>query len=96
MKKFQTLVAITAVLTSVGVAGAGPAGASSAGDPVGDCPNSFVVHHVPQMHGDHEHNHVGNSDDRNGDGYVCVKPSGMNGKNHVHIDNNIPKHNNIP
>ena len=90
MKRLQTLVVTAALLASLAVVGASPARASSDAVPVGDCPNSFHMHQVHGTHGDHEHNHVGNSDDRNGDGYVCAIHVGESGKNHVHIDNNIP------
>jgi len=59
--------------------------------PQGDCPPNWNRHMVSEhnhaSHGDHHH--VGNDTDRNGDGYICGKHVGKDGKNHVHTDNNI-------
>ena len=58
----------------------------------GGCPDGFELHNVMHHddHGEHEHHHIGNDKDHNGDGYLCVKHVGKNGNNHVHIDNNVP------
>ncbi len=62
-------------------------------EPVGGCPDSFHLHNAMDHgdgHADHMHHHIGNDKDQNGDGYLCVKHVGKDGKNHVHIDNNVP------
>lgn len=60
--------------------------------PVGGCPDNFHLHNTMD-HTDHEghsHHHIGNDQDQNGDGFLCVKHVGESGINHVHIDNNVP------
>lgn len=61
-------------------------------EPVGGCPDGFHLHDIMD-HTDHEghnHHHIGNDKDQNGDGFLCVKHVGEEGINHVHIDNNVP------
>ena len=84
MKRFLfiSLVSLMLVLSVVG-------SASAAGNPVGGCPDSFDLHMV-MTHEEHGHRHVGTETDLNGDGWICAKVVGATGKNHVHIDNNIP------
>ena len=67
--------------------------AAEPSQPQGDCPPGewhlhMVSGHNHTSHGDHHH--VGNDRDRNGDGWICGKHVGLNGKVHVHTDNNIP------
>jgi hypothetical protein len=76
------LLGFVLVLTMIG-------SASAQSDPIGGCPNSFDLHMV-MPHQDHGHNHVGTDTDLNGDGWVCAKVVGAKGKNHVHINNNLP------
>ena len=61
-------------------------------DPQGDCPPNWHLHMLSDHnHGDHgDHHHIDNDSDHNGDGYICGKHVGNGGKNHVHIDNNVP------
>jgi hypothetical protein len=60
------------------------------GAPVGGCPTGFDLHMAPHHdnhHGDHVH--VGTDTDKNGDGFLCVKPITPDNILHVHIDNNV-------
>jgi len=64
------------------------------GDPMYGCPDNFELHmaHMDHMD-DMDHHHVGlgmEVADMNGDGWICMKPVGVDGYNHVHIDNNFP------
>jgi hypothetical protein len=60
-------------------------------EPVGGCPDSFELMMMHDHDGDeHMHHHVGNDKDQNGDGWLCMKYVGRDGKNHVHTDNNVP------
>ncbi len=65
--------------------------------PIETCPPSFDhMHrvHADGSHSDHEHpphRHVGNDQDQNGDGWVCVKHTGKDGSVHVHTDNNFQR-----
>ena len=55
-----------------------------------NCPPGFTLE--PAMpHEDHHHQHVGNSTDKNGDGYICVKHITPDEDIHVHTDNHYPK-----
>ncbi len=79
-----TLVAILSLVFG-GVALAEP------GTPAGGCPDSFDLHAMHMMgDGEHMHHHIGNDADQNGDGYLCMKHVGKDGKNHVHVDNTVP------
>lgn len=64
------------------------------GNPVGGCPPGFHLHSMSDMDhdGDHMHHHIGNDQDQNGDGYLCVKHAGVGVDywNHVHRDNTLP------
>ena len=62
------------------------------GDPVGGCPPPFEMHHAVNHNHEHsgDHHHIGTDTDKNQDGWICIKPSGKNNKNHVHIDNVLP------
>lgn len=68
--------------------------ASHPGEPVGACAPVFTLHHVGMHahddHDNHMHQHVGLDYDLNGDGYWCVKHVGVDGSNHVHVDNSLP------
>ena len=57
------------------------------GEPVGSCPPVFELHHFMD-HTEHMHRHIGNDNDSNGDGYICMKqlPNHL----HLHVDNNLP------
>lgn len=88
----STIAAIVLVL-SVGlapVAAAAPLGPSAHGEPVGGCPPPFTPHPAADHEHPETHRHIGNDTDQNGDGWICVKPSGKDNKNHVHIDNVLP------
>ena len=88
MKKVTYLILLVALL-SLTVATIAYA---EGNEPVGNCPDGWNLH-MPMNHGnhgDHSHQHVGNDSDQNGDGYVCGKHVGKDGKIHVHTDNNIP------
>ena len=84
MKRFL-LISIVSLMLVLSVVGS----ATAAGDAIGGCPDSFELHMV-MPHQDHGHHHVGTDTDLNGDGYLCAKVVGVNGINHVHIDNNVP------
>ena len=61
----------------------------AAAEPQGSCPPAFEL--VMAMdHDNHHHRHVGTDTDKNGDGYICMKPVTPSGKIHVHVDNNLP------
>jgi len=62
----------------------------AADEPVGSCPRFFEIEKV-MVHDGHHHRHVGTDTDKNGDGYICMKPVTPSEKIHVHIDNNLPK-----
>ena len=84
MMLYLTIVAVLALLIpQVAMAEHGE-------DPIAGCPDNFMLHHVHEPHAGHQHHHVGNDKDLNGDGYFCVKHVGKNGNHHVHIDNNVP------
>ncbi len=59
------------------------------GAPVGNCAPGFTLE-MAMVHDDHHHSHVGTDTDKNGDGYICMKPATPSGKIHVHVDNNLP------
>ena len=61
----------------------------AAGEPQGSCPPVFTLE-MAMEHDNHHHRHVGTDADKNGDGYICMKPVTFTGKIHVHIDNNLP------
>ena len=61
----------------------------AAGEPAGSCPPGFTLE-MTMDHDNHHHKHVGTDTDRNGDGYICMKPVTPSGKIHVHVDNNLP------
>lgn len=54
----------------------------------GGCPGGFTLHAAHDHDEHHGHKHVGSDTDRNGDGWICVKPVSHKGNIHVHIDNN--------
>ena len=56
----------------------------------GGCAPGFTLE-MAMDHDNHQHRHVGTDADKNGDGYICMKPVTPSGKIHVHIDNNLPK-----
>jgi hypothetical protein len=58
------------------------------GEPAGGCAPGFTLEMV-MAHADHQHKHVGTDADRNGDGFICMKPVTPDGKIHVHVDNNV-------
>jgi uncharacterized protein YcsI (UPF0317 family) len=61
----------------------------AADEPSGRCAPSFTLEMV-MVHDNHHHRHVGTDTDKNGDGYICMKPVTPSGKIHVHVDNNLP------
>ncbi len=77
----------------VSISGLAVAGAADAAPPNDGCPDGFALHHTaPQHeHDDHHDGHrvVGNTEDRNGDGMLCVKHVGADNQIHVHIDNTV-------
>lgn len=87
MKKLFSVLAFV-MLLSLGL----PMMASAEhGQPIKGCPNGgFHLHHAMNHDQDHEHphRHIGSDTDRNGDGYICVKP--LSETTHLHIDNNVP------
>ena len=58
-------------------------------EPTGSCPAGFSLE-LAMHHENHHHRHVGTHADLNGDGYICMKPVGLNNNIHVHIDNSLP------
>ena len=60
------------------------------GEPQWACPDDFHLHEAGHHDDEHEgqHQHVGSSEDVNGDGWICVKHATE--QIHVHTDNNIP------
>jgi hypothetical protein len=58
-------------------------------EPAGGCAPGFTLE-MAMEHDNHHHRHVGTDADKNGDGYICMKPVTPTGKVHVHIDNNLP------
>lgn len=85
MKKVLLILAVVLML-SVSIISFAAAG----GDPVGNCPPNWHMHEAHPSHDGHNHHHVGNDRDLNGDGYICAKHVTSTEKVHVHIDNNIP------
>ena len=55
----------------------------------GGCAPGFTLE-MAMVHDDHHHRHVGTDADKNGDGYICMKPVTPDAKIHVHVDNNLP------
>ena len=65
------------------------------GDPVGGCPDKFMLHDAAHhdehhMDGDGNHLHVGADTDLNGDGWLCVKHVSIDGGVHLPVDNVVP------
>ena len=58
------------------------------GDPVGGCPSGFELHHFMDHTGEHMHQHIGLTQDLNGDGWICMQmiPNDL----HLHVDNGVP------
>ena len=76
---FTLVLALTLLTNSAAFAAAGT-----------NCPPGFTLEmHMHHEDHDHEHVHVGTSADKNGDGYICMKPITPDGSIHVHIDNNV-------
>jgi hypothetical protein len=89
MKK-TLMVMVIVLLLVVSIVSFAAAGSSEA---QGNCPPGEWHLHMVSEHNDMgqgDHHHVGNDSDLNGDGWICGKHTGLNGKVHVHIDNNIP------
>ena len=61
----------------------------AADEPAGGCAPGFTLE-MAMDHDDHHHRHVGTDADKNGDGYICMKPATPSEKIHVHVDNNVP------
>ena len=83
-KKAVFLLVLVLVLTPLGTSVAFAANGSA-------CPEGFQLE-MAMHHDDHEHQHrhVGTSADKNGDGFICMKPITPDGSIHVHIDNSVP------
>lgn len=85
------LMLVVALMVSVPVFASGHGGADA---PNETCSPGFDHAHQVGADGTHDdsghgdHKHVGNDKDQNGDGWVCVKHAGKDGKVHVHADNN--------
>jgi Spy/CpxP family protein refolding chaperone len=62
---------------------------ASADKPAGGCPPNFELHDIMEHAGDHTHQHIGVSQDLNGDGLICVNH--LTETKHLHVDNSIPK-----
>ena len=62
--------------------------AFAANVPSGGCAPGFTLE-MAMEHDNHHHKHVGTDADKNGDGYICMKPVTPSGKIHVHVDNNV-------
>ena len=93
MKKVLLTVTLMAILVLVAPTSL-QASSHDGTEPVGACPPSFDHMHQIEGHNQHDgdhgsHKHVG-SEDQNGDGWVCVKHVGKDGKVHEHADNNFP------
>jgi hypothetical protein len=88
MKKRLVMLLLVLVLALISVSLA----VAEDGSPVGGCPDGFELHMMMEHgHGEHgQHHHAGNSEDFNGDGYICGKHVSADGTVHVHIDNNVP------
>ena len=82
MRKIITILTLAAVLTL-----STPILVNAASDPVGGCPDGFMLMPV-MMHDMMEHTHVGLKTDLNGDGYLCMQKA--TSAIHVHIDNVVP------
>lgn len=75
------------MLLSIGLS---PVSVAVADGPAYGCPDDFQIHPAmdhPEDH-QHPHRHIGTAEDRNGDGYICVKH--LENDKHVHIDNHVP------
>ena len=59
------------------------------GEPSGNCVPGFTLEMAMVHDNNHHHRHVGTDADKNGDGYICMKPVTPSGKIHVHVDNNL-------
>ena len=85
------LAVVLSILLAVGIANL--AVAHPGHTRVAGCPDNFHLHDMADMQGDPagaDHHHIGNDTDQNGDGFLCMKHVGKAGRNHVHIDNNVP------
>ena len=58
------------------------------GDPIAGCPSDKWELMMVHDHEEHMHHHIGNDQDQNGDGWLCMKMAAND--NHVHTDNNVP------
>ena len=60
------------------------------GEQTGGCAPGFTLE-MAMEHDDHQHHHqhVGTDADRNGDGFICVRPVTPDGRIHVHVDNSV-------
>lgn len=90
MQKLFTVLTLVMLLST----GLTPAALADAHGPTYGCPDRFELHPAMDHDQDHQHphQHIGSDEDRNGDGYICVKH--LKDDRHVHIDNNVPLKNN--
>lgn len=84
LKKLILALALVLLLSQFAVS------AALAAEPVGNCAPGFTLMMAMDHDGEHHHQHVGTDTDRNGDGWICMKPVTPTGKIHVHVDNNLP------
>lgn len=61
---------------------------ASTGRPDNGCPPKFELHEFMEHAGDHMPQHIGVSQDLNGDGLICVNH--LSETKHLHVDNFIP------
>jgi hypothetical protein len=92
MKRLAAVL-LTALLFSLILAHA--AYADPVGDPIGGCPDHFMLHHAAHhderhVDGEGNHLHVGSDTDLNADGWLCVKLVSVDGRAHLHVDNVVP------
>lgn len=93
MTRRRSMLIAAALFAAVGLVSGGPSAAAQGGNN-GGCPDGFALHHIGDAHDHHmhgDHRMVGNLGDANGDGMLCAKHVGRDGRIHVHIDNNATR-----
>ena len=84
MKKILSLMIVVLLmsflLTSTAIA--------SEGSPAGSCPPGFDLHMFMEHSDPHMHQHIGITQDLNGDGLICMKM--ISEELHLHVDNSLP------
>lgn len=61
---------------------------ASEGQPAGSCQPPFELHPFMDHSGDPMHQHIGVTQDLNGDGFICMKM--ISPDLHLHVDNFLP------